>query len=134
MSEARGKTLKVVAPLLSFLPAGESYRVIFVERDLDEIIASQNKMIQHRGTTGATLSSDKLRQVFEQQLTSIRHAIAQRDDTEVLFVDYRRCVESPEQVASAISDFLGLDDGAPRENMAAAVDPALYRNRSSVTR
>src|SRR5262249_30630691 len=42
---ARGKAVKMVSQLLYHLPPGETYRVLFLERDLEEVLASQEKML-----------------------------------------------------------------------------------------
>ncbi len=128
---ARGKVIKIVAPLLSHLPAEESYRVIFATRDLDEIIASQQKMLERRGTSGAALSAESLKKVFQRQLDSVKANLAKRSDVEVTFVDYAACVADPISTSNRINDFLGgsLDEQA----MTVAVDPNLYRNRHQET-
>lgn len=51
--EGRGKALKVISWLLKDLPDDNRYRIIFMRRDLGEVIASQNKMLKHRGEAGA---------------------------------------------------------------------------------
>ena len=42
---ARGKVLKVISFLIKDLPDDNDYRVLFMRRDLDEVLASQHKMI-----------------------------------------------------------------------------------------
>jgi hypothetical protein len=49
----RGKAFKMVSQLLYDLPAQEQYHVIFMERDLDEMLASQEKMLQRLGRKAA---------------------------------------------------------------------------------
>jgi hypothetical protein len=46
--EARGKAIKIVAPLLVALPSGLACRVILCERDLDEVLDSQERLLLHR--------------------------------------------------------------------------------------
>ena len=46
LPETRGKVVKMVSQLLFDLPASERYRVIFMQRDLDEMLASQEKMLE----------------------------------------------------------------------------------------
>ena len=53
LPEARGKAVKMVSQLLYDLPAGEKYRIIFLERDLDEVLVSQEKMLERLGRTAA---------------------------------------------------------------------------------
>ena len=62
--EDRGQAVKVIYLLLYDLPPGHPYRVIFMRRDLDEVLASQSKMLQRRGEAGATVSPDELRDFY----------------------------------------------------------------------
>src|SRR5215510_8114285 len=42
----RGKVFKMISQLLYDLPPGENYRIIFMDRDLDEVLRSQEKMLE----------------------------------------------------------------------------------------
>src|SRR6185437_16101473 len=53
LPDARGKALKIVSQLLYDLPASEQYRIVFMERDFDEMLASQEKMLQRLGRPAA---------------------------------------------------------------------------------
>jgi len=50
IAEAEGKVVKVISRLLLSIPAGHEYRVIFMQRPLPEVLASQETMLLHRGT------------------------------------------------------------------------------------
>jgi hypothetical protein len=127
LPEARGKVIKVIHMLLPELPVDQDYRVLFVERDLDEVIASQQKMLTRLGRPGAALPSERLRAAFQGQLRQVREWLAQRPQFQVLPVQYAAVVREPRAAAAAINRWLGggLDETA----MAVAVDPHLYRNR-----
>lgn len=128
---ARGKVVKVISHLLADLPAGETYRVVFVERDLDEILLSQAKMMARLGRPAPP--QDAVRRAFVVHLESLERLAESREDFTLLRVAYAEMVASPESASRRIADFLaecgfpGLDVAA----MAEAVDPDLYRNRSS---
>ena len=126
LPQAKGKAVKIVAQLLPFLVPQLSYRIILLDRDLDEVLASQGTMLQRQGKTGADLSEGRLREVFARQVAQARQLLAARR-IPVLTVRYRDCIERPLEVAAAVNVFLGggLDEPA----MAAAVDPRLYRHR-----
>ncbi len=119
--------MKVIYLLLYDLPPGHPYRVIFMRRDLDEVLASQSKMLQRRGEAGATVSPDKLREIFTGQLRKIDEWLATNNDFDVLDVNHRDVIEDTARQAQRISEFLGgeLDVDA----MSAAVNPTLYRQR-----
>lgn len=128
--EADGKVVKVISHLLGDLPTGETYRIVFVDRDLDEILASQAKMIARLGKSAPP--QDIVRRAFQTHLQAFERLAASRRDFAVLRVAYVDMVSDPAAAAERIADFLaegdfvGLDVGA----MAGAVDPGLYRNRA----
>lgn len=127
LEQARGKVVKMVYRLLHDLPKGYHYRVVFTLRKLEEVIASQNVMLQRRQKAGGGLSDEKLREVFAAEIDRTRQWLAEQPNFEVLYVDYNELIRDPAPQVARINEFLGgqLDTAA----MAAAVDPTLYRQR-----
>ena len=68
MYEAEGKAIKVISQLLRYLPVSFDYRIIFIDRKLEEVVRSQRKMLMHQGKKGANLSEDRLIGTFAQHL------------------------------------------------------------------
>lgn len=128
LKEARGKALKVISYLLKSLPPDNRYQVIFMNRHPDEVMASQNKMLERRGET---LEQDPaaMKEAFESQLWRSRYWLKRQKNFVVLEVDYSSVLSQPRKEAERISAFLGrhLDI----DKMAAVVDPQLYRNRAA---
>jgi hypothetical protein len=124
--EARGKVLKVISFLLKDLPPDNFYRVIFLRRDVDEVVASQNKMIRNRGEANR-VEDEEARRLFQRHLLQVKMLVSRSPNFEMLEVDHRETIEHAKDVAQRVSAFLGggLDVG----KMAAAVDRSLYRNR-----
>jgi hypothetical protein len=123
--EVRGKAVKMVSQLLYDLPASEQYRVIFMERDLDEVLVSQEKMLARLGRPAGP--RDEIRRAFVKHLERLRAWLQEQPHFEVLNVLYRDLIADPEAQAERVSQFLG---GRPNVRaMADAVDPSLYRNR-----
>ena len=125
---ARGKVVKMVYRLLYDLPDDQEYRVIFMRRNIDEVLASQKIMLQRSGKQGAAISDERLKELFVGELEKFEHWIATRKNFSILSVDYSDMVASPGAQCKRINEFLGgvLDC----DRAAAAVDPSLYRNRS----
>jgi hypothetical protein len=121
----RGKAFKLLSRHLYDLPEGEEYRIIFMERDLDEVFASQEKMLQHLGRRPAP--RNQTIRSFQLHLEKVRHWLRQQRHIEVLRVRYNELVQRPEVEAERVSQFLGGNLSAPR--MAKTVEPYLYRNR-----
>lgn len=126
---ARGKAVKVISHLLGDLPTGEHYRIVFVERDLDEVLASQAKMIVRCGA--AAPPEEVVRRAFETHLLAFDRVAAGRPDWSVLRVRYAELIAEPSAAAERLAEFFAGATPSPLrvEAMAGAVDPTLYRNR-----
>lgn len=128
LAGARGKCVKVISFLLRHLPAGEHYKIVFVRRNLQEVLASQRRMLDRRGEPAGDVGDAEMERMFAAHLNQVARELAERDNCEVLYVEHRTAIDSPRTVAEQLSRFL---DGRPDvEHMAAAVDPRLYRNRA----
>ena len=127
VSKSKGKCVKIVAQLLPNLPPDLDYRIVFIDRELSEVLASQRTMLTRNEREGANLFDERLRSVFAQQLLKIRGWIRQQANIQVLFVKHTDVVSDPARAASKFNAFLGcaLDEAA----MTSAVDHELYRQR-----
>ena len=125
--EARGKAVKVVHMLLYELPPECEYRVLFMRRNLEEVVASQRVMLQRQGKQGAALADAQLIRIFEDQVTRVLKWLGEQPNFQAQEVIYPELIADPRATAERVNQFLGggLDTGA----MAAAVDASLYRNR-----
>jgi hypothetical protein len=125
--DARGKVLKVISFLIKDLPDDNDYKVIFMRRDLDEVLASQNKMIDRLGTTDTTAADEAMKEAYRNDIVRVRLHCRKRRNFDLCEVHYRSTVESPDDTIRTVNAFLGgrLDPDAMR----AAVDASLYRNR-----
>jgi len=123
---ARGKVIKVVSSLLNYLPKENLYKVVFMRRNLHEVLASQSKMLDRRNEASHTDDQDLLA-MYESHLAKVEFQLRFRSNFESLYVNYADVVVEPAAQARRIADFVGgkLDV----ERMAAAVDGSLYRNR-----
>ena len=131
VGDAKGKVVKIVAQLLPKLPEFISgqiarYRIVFMDRDLDEVVASQHTMLSKQGKKGANLETDKLKETYTSQLDSVQHMLAERRIPWVQ-IKHADVISNPEQVAEELNQGFGghLDVQA----MIKVVDPSLYRER-----
>lgn len=126
---AKGRAVKIVAQLLPHLPPDLPFRVVFMERDPKEVLASQKVMLERLGRGPAKLSDEQLEQAYRQQLKQVGIWLAKQPNIKTLFVSHRETIQEPHAVAARVNAFLGghLDAGA----MAAAVDMSLYRQRAA---
>lgn len=128
LDRAPGKAVKVIHALLKDLPPTHRYQVIFIHRNLDEVLASQHKMLERAGRPGARLNPDALRQIFAAQLDAARAWAASQPNISCLDVHHHDIIADPHAQAARIAAFLAIPDKAPA--MAAAVESSLYRNRA----
>ncbi len=129
---ARGKAVKIISFLLTYLPDSYDYRVIFMHRDLDEVIASQNKMLIERGERPDTTADDRMKDIYLEHLKKVERFLSNRRCFTCLPVHYRDVVEQPAAQARRIDEFLGRRLDVDR--MAMVADRDLYRNRGRATR
>jgi tetratricopeptide (TPR) repeat protein len=129
LSDAKGKAVKIVAPLVPSIPRGIPLRLIVIERDLDEILASQEKMIQRRGekVPGTVERRDRLKAEYRRALRRVAKWVENRQDASVLALSRAEVLRDAAGASERIREF--LDGIVIAEAMAAAVDPSLHRNR-----
>jgi hypothetical protein len=123
---ARGKVLKVISHLLEDLPDDNSYRVILMRRDFDEIIASQNKMLDRRGEENP-VEDEAAKESYIRHLVDVRFMVRKRPNFEMLEIHYTQALEAPQTFVTDVNEFLGGD--LDTDAMMTVVDPDLYRNR-----
>jgi hypothetical protein len=137
--EAKGTAIKVVAPLLAGLPRRLRkpnsepeplhYRLLFMERDMEEILQSQGTMLQR---LGKSLAAGKMAvdvgKAYRQQE---RHAKSWCDSLEIhaMSVSFDALVHHPDKILPQLAGFLGVTDKLPA--MRACIDPALHRARKT---
>src|SRR5277367_2050632 len=127
IAEAEGKAVKVISQLLFALPAGHEYRIIFMERPLEEVVASQAEMIRRRGTSGAAVPPAALIAGLRAHLNQVNAWLAQRREILIHRQEYHGVLHDPSSTARSVQSFLELS--LEIDAMARQVDPALYRNR-----
>lgn len=128
LHDCRGKVVKIISYLLKDLPNDNYYKVLFIERDLREVMASQAKMLTNRGEATNEVSDEKMIENFENHLWRTRYLLKNEDYFDVLYVKHGDIMSAPQTIAKSINAFLGNHLNV--EKMVAAVDPKLYRNRA----
>lgn len=127
LDEAAGKVVKVISALLEHLPSDRSYKVIFMEREIKEVLASQKKMLDHRGEASA-VSDEEMAEQYRAHLKAVKPWLARQPHMEVLYVGYNAMMSDPEPYCKRLIEFLGLPLDLPK--MLAVPNAKLYRNRA----
>jgi len=128
LEQAVGRAVKLVHLLVPRLPARHRYRILLMRRDWREVLASQRKMLEHRGIAPEGPSDERLAEIFDAQLAEVERWVAAHPEADLLEVDYNALVREPLRAARRVSAF--LDGELDPDDMAAAVLPSLYRQRS----
>jgi hypothetical protein len=127
LSEARGKVVKVISALLDYLPNQYQYRIIFMRRNMDEVLSSQRQMLIRDGKQDDQVSDEKLAELYENHLKKIETWLEQQPNMQTLYINYNQTLKDPEPEANRIKQFLGGNlDVIP---MLKVVDQNLYRER-----
>lgn len=123
---AQGKVVKVISALLEYLPAKYHYKVIFMERAIGEVLASQKKMLANRQEETA-VSDAEMQEQFQKHVAAAKYWLARQPNISVLYVDYNKMLAAPDPLCQTIVDF--LDMGLDVDKMRAVPNERLYRNR-----
>ena len=127
VEQAQGKAVKVISALLKYLPQDYTYKVVFMLRNMDEVLASQRQMLVRRGEPTDSVSDEELTELFRKHLAQIQAWIDEQPNAEALYVSYNEVMEDPLEQARTVNRFLG--DRLDVEHMVHVVDEALYRQR-----
>jgi len=127
LGQAAGKALKVVSRLLYELPMDRSYKVIFMQRNLHEILASQAQMLCRLGRPVGDVDDSEMRDLFERHLAEVKKWLVEGESFSVIHISYNQILQDPGGQSLAIKQFLGEDLDV--DKMAAVVDEGLYRQK-----
>jgi hypothetical protein len=127
LPDARGKTVKIISALLKHLPPDYRYKVIFMRRKIEEILASQRQMLIRRGETTNTVSDERMADLFRRHLLQLTTWLKRQPNMAIMYVEYSEIMTDPAEQAKMVNEF--LDSALEVEAMASVVDPSLYRQR-----
>lgn len=128
IAEGEGKVVKVISRLLLSLPAGHEYRVIFMQRPLPEVLASQDEMLRRRGTYKEGANPAGISAAFEKHLREVYAWIDSKPYVKALRIQYHDVLSQPKEIGQRLATF--LEAPLDVEAMAKQVDASLYRNRA----
>jgi len=126
LRKAKDKSVKIVAPLLKYLDPKYRYKVIFMTRDLNEVIKSQQIMT---GKDPDTLPL-KLLESYHKLLNKVELWKNNEPGVEMIYINYKDTLDNPSEVLDRVITFVGED--LDKQSMIGCVDKKLYRNRSEV--
>lgn len=128
IAQAEGKVVKVISRLLLALPIGYEYRIVFMQRPLPEVLASQDQMLRHRGTYKEGVDAAAVSAAFEKHLREVYSWLEGKSHVKTLKVQYHHVLGNSEAIAQKLKEFLGVELNL--DAMTRQVDASLYRNRA----
>ena len=129
LNECSGKAVKVISMLLFDLPSNYNYKIIFMQREIEEVLTSQRIMLERRGGTKDGISDGEMAKKFEKHLKQVEDWITHQSNIEVLYVKYNEVIADPLHYSKVVNNFLGEDLNT--KTMAEAVEETLYRQRKN---
>lgn len=129
LADARGKGVKMVSALLLDLPNTFTYRVVFMRRKMDEILASQKTMLQRSSKLTDAISDEKMAALFRKHLSQVEKWLSEQPNVQVLYVSYNEMIADPIKEIERVGQFLGNE--LDTDKMTSVIDRTLYRQRSA---
>ncbi|HKR06237.1 MAG TPA: alkaline phosphatase family protein [Bacteroidia bacterium] len=127
LEQARGKAVKIIAQNLLQLPSRYQYKIIFMTRNLDEIIHSQQVMLGKAAPGKVTNYPVMLAEAFKTTLKKIKK-LEEEINFRFLFIDYKNILENPREHIFDIEQFTGME--LDTDKMLSAIDSNCYRSRA----
>lgn len=128
VKDSQGHVVKVISALLKHLPEEYEYHIVFMRRHMEEILASQRKMLKRRGEDPNKMDDAKMTELFEKHLVQIDKWIRAQPNMRYMQIHYSDLLAEPESNAKKVNEFLG--NYLSTQAMAEVIDPDLYRNRA----
>lgn len=136
LSQVGDKFVKIISHLLSHLPHVYKYKIIFMDRSIEEVMTSQHKMLgrldKERGKDIANSMSlmKTFKESREKTIQWCKDPLRSKF-VDLLIVPYSETIANPMEQAKRVNEFLGgtLDV----DKMASVADKALYREKAKDT-
>jgi sulfotransferase family protein len=125
IEDVKGKAIKIVSPLLIYLPSNYKYKIFFMDRNYDEIIQSQERMIAESNISNSGIEPEILKQIFIKDLEHACNWIREQPNCESLEISHSKLLKNPKSEIDKICDFLELI--VDLDNAIKVIDKKLYR-------
>jgi hypothetical protein len=126
LGDVGGKAVKVISSLLEYLPAQYMVKILFMEREIREILASQRKMLERRNEA-PMVDDARMAEQFRKHLSIVKPWLARQPNMEVLYISYNALMSNPEPFCRRVNEFTCAT--LQMEQMLKVPNGELYRNR-----
>jgi len=125
--DSKGKVVKIITGLIMQLPSDHQYKIIFMERMMNEVLSSQKKMLRRLGKDDDRVADEKMAKIYHEHLKQVNAWITKQQNIKVLYVNYNAMLDDPLASLEKVNEFLG--GGVDVNAMAGVVNNELYRER-----
>ncbi|MCX8012001.1 MAG: sulfotransferase domain-containing protein [Desulfobacterota bacterium] len=127
LGECQGKAIKIISVFLFYLPDNYLYKIIFMQREMEEVLASQKVMLKRRGQQSEEISDSEIAWKFSEHLKQVGDWLIKQKNMEVLYLKYNEIIKNPLYYSKIVNEFLG--EKLKEKNMVEAIADSLYRQR-----
>lgn len=125
---ACGKVIKVISALLEHLPGLYQYKIVFMERDLLEVLVSQRKMLERRGKPVTEEEDVKFLNLYQKHLVKVKNWLSDQGNLDVIYINYNDLLDNPKKYAMEVARFMEAPLDVQR--MASIPEERLYHQRN----
>ena len=124
LKDALGKVVKIVAPLPIYLDKSLDYRIVFMRREIEEVLRSQEKMLNKDQTS----EREKFRTIYEMHLKKTYHFF-ESNSIPYLDIQYKQLLNDSEVELQKLIEFLDLSTSV--DELLSVIKVDLYRNKAN---
>lgn len=128
LDDCHGKVFKMVSALLYYLPNNKEYKIVFMKRKMDEMLASQNTMLRRKGQGDSVVSDEEMAKKLDKHLLKIKTWLAQQRNFNVIYINYNSVIENALTNATNVALFFNLPIDIAK--MVQVVETSLYRQKT----
>ncbi len=128
LDDCHGKVFKMVSALLYYLPNNKEYKIVFMKRKMDEMLASQNTMLRRQGLGDAAVGDEEIAKKLAKHLLKVKTWLAQQSNFNVIYINYNSVIENAPANAKTVALFLNIPIDIAK--MVQVVESSLYRQKT----
>ena len=130
LQEVESKGIKIVMPHIFKLPPRHTYKVIHIERKLDDVLMSQELMKERLNPAYKTTFNFSLYTSFTQELEKLDQWVNHFQNVERLKLNYDQVIAEPLIAAEKVKLFVNSKNDI--KAIAQAIDPELKRSNIQI--
>jgi predicted AlkP superfamily phosphohydrolase/phosphomutase/tetratricopeptide (TPR) repeat protein len=127
ITQANGKVVKVITPLLKFLPSRFNYKVILMTRAIRDVLSSQEEMIKKEKGLKEVIAVFEMDKILKKSYQDALTLMNNRVNFDYIEMSYEQIIDHPDEPINDLNTFLGLS--LNKKSMQKIIDKSLQRNK-----